>query len=122
MVMWDEIATEVAKEFPDVTWDKMLVDAMTTRMVGKPSSLDTIVATKSARDILSDLAAALAGSRESPQPPTWTRKCAFHPCSSPFHGAASNTSRGRELRIRSGRCGPVQLMLEHLARKMLPTN
>src|SRR5580765_7813372 len=33
MVMWDEIAAEVAKEFPDVTWDKMLVDAMTMRMV-----------------------------------------------------------------------------------------
>jgi len=32
MVMWDEIAAEVAKEFPDVTWDKMLVDAMTMRM------------------------------------------------------------------------------------------
>ncbi|MFL6694284.1 MAG: isocitrate/isopropylmalate family dehydrogenase, partial [Ramlibacter sp.] len=32
MVMWDEIAAEVAQEFPDVTWDKMLVDAMTMRM------------------------------------------------------------------------------------------
>src|SRR5215471_19032256 len=32
MVMWDEIAAEVAAEFPDVTWDKMLVDAMTMRM------------------------------------------------------------------------------------------
>ncbi len=29
MVMWDEIAAQVAKEFPDVTWDKELVDAMT---------------------------------------------------------------------------------------------
>ncbi|MCB1740291.1 MAG: tartrate dehydrogenase, partial [Gammaproteobacteria bacterium] len=29
MVMWDEIAAEVAQSFPDVTWDKMLVDAMT---------------------------------------------------------------------------------------------
>jgi hypothetical protein len=38
MVMWDEIAAEVAKEFPDVTWDKMLVDAMTMRMVMKPQS------------------------------------------------------------------------------------
>jgi len=27
MVMWDEIAAEVAREFPQVTWDKMLVDA-----------------------------------------------------------------------------------------------
>ncbi|RWK65751.1 tartrate dehydrogenase [Mesorhizobium sp.] len=62
MVMWDEIAAEVAREFPDVTWGKMLVDAMTTRMTLKPRSLDTIVATNLHADILSDLAGALAGS------------------------------------------------------------
>ncbi|OBT65743.1 hypothetical protein VE03_03341 [Pseudogymnoascus sp. 23342-1-I1] len=62
MVMWDEIASEVAKDFPDVLVDKMLVDAMTTRMVLKPETLDTIVATNLHADILSDLAAALAGS------------------------------------------------------------
>jgi len=62
MVMWDEIAAEVAQEFPDVTWDKMLVDAMTVRMVKDPKSLDTIVATNLHADILSDLAGALAGS------------------------------------------------------------
>jgi isocitrate/isopropylmalate dehydrogenase len=61
MVMWDEIASEVAKDFPDVKVEKMLVDAMTCRMVLQPGSLDTIVATNLA-DILSDLAAALAGS------------------------------------------------------------
>ncbi|MBV9828788.1 MAG: tartrate dehydrogenase, partial [Alphaproteobacteria bacterium] len=44
MVMWDEIAAEVARDFPDVTWDKMLVDAMTVRMTLKPESIDTIVA------------------------------------------------------------------------------
>ncbi len=62
MVMWDEIAAEVSREFPDVTWDKMLVDAMTVRMTLKPQSLDTIVATNLHADILSDLAGALAGS------------------------------------------------------------
>ena len=62
MVMWDEIAAEVAQEFPDVTWDKMLVDAMTVRMTLSPESLDTIVATNLHADILSDLAGALAGS------------------------------------------------------------
>ena len=62
MVMWDEIAEEVAAEFPDVTWDKMLVDAMTVRMTLQPESLDTIVATNLHADILSDLAGALAGS------------------------------------------------------------
>ncbi|CZT18383.1 related to 3-isopropylmalate dehydrogenase [Ramularia collo-cygni] len=62
MVMWDEIALEVSKDFPDVKTDKMLVDAMTCRMVLQPNSLDTIVATNLHADILSDLAAALAGS------------------------------------------------------------
>lgn len=62
MVLWDEVAAEVARGFPDVTVDKMLVDAMTCRMVLKPESLDTIVATNLHADILSDLAAALAGS------------------------------------------------------------
>ena len=45
MVFWDEIAEEVARDFPDVSWDKMLVDAMTVRMTLDPHSLDTIVAT-----------------------------------------------------------------------------
>jgi isocitrate/isopropylmalate dehydrogenase len=62
MVLWDEVALKVSKDFPDVKWDKMLVDAMTVRMVNNPTSLDTIVGTNLHMDILSDLAAALAGS------------------------------------------------------------
>ena len=62
MVMWDEIAAQVAQEFPAVRWDKELVDAMTARMVNRPASIDTVVATNLHADILSDLAAALAGS------------------------------------------------------------
>lgn len=52
MVMWDAVAAEVQKEFPDVKVDKMLVDAMTVRMVLKPETLDTIVAT----NLVSELA------------------------------------------------------------------
>jgi len=33
MVLWDEVAVEVAREYPDVRWDRELVDAMTVRMV-----------------------------------------------------------------------------------------
>ena len=62
LVFWDEIASLVSRDFPDVTWDKELVDAMTTRMVKKPRTIDTVVATNLHADILSDLAAALAGS------------------------------------------------------------
>ena len=49
MVLWDEVAAAVAKDFPDVTVDKMLVDAMTTKMVLKPQTIDTIVATNLVR-------------------------------------------------------------------------
>lgn len=45
LVLWDEVAASVARQFPDVQCDKMLVDAMTARMVLRPESLDTIVAT-----------------------------------------------------------------------------
>lgn len=62
MVLWDQIFDSLRSEYPDVSCDKMLVDAMTVRMVQQPQSLDTIVATNLHGDILSDLAAALAGS------------------------------------------------------------
>ena len=62
MVMWDEIAEQISHEFPEVHWDKELVDAATARMVNLPESLDTMVATNLHADILSDLAAALGGS------------------------------------------------------------
>lgn len=62
LVLWDEVAEIVKKDFQDVECDKMLVDAMTARMVLHPETLDTIVATNLHADILSDLAASLAGS------------------------------------------------------------
>lgn len=88
MVLWDEVAAEVAKEFPDVKVDKMLVDAMTVRMVTHPKSLDTIVGTNLHMDIISDLAAALAGSigvaPSSNLDPTRTNPSIFEP----VHGSA----------------------------------
>ncbi|KEF55185.1 uncharacterized protein A1O9_08839 [Exophiala aquamarina CBS 119918] len=62
MVLWDEVQKIVAKDYPDVETDKMLVDAMTCRMTLQPETIDTVVATNLHADILSDLAAALAGS------------------------------------------------------------
>ena len=62
MVFWDEIFEALTSDFPEVSVDKELVDAMTTRMVLKPSTLDVVVATNLHADILSDLASALSGS------------------------------------------------------------
>jgi len=88
MVMWDEIADEVSKEFPDVTWDKMLVDAMTVRMTLKPQSLDTIVATNLHADILSDLAGALAGSLGVAPTANIDPERRFPSMFEPIHGSA----------------------------------
>lgn len=88
MVMWDEIAAEVAGDFPDVTWDKVLVDAMTVRMVANPQSLDTIVATNLHADILSDLAGALAGSIGVASTANIDPQRRFPSMFEPIHGSA----------------------------------
>ncbi len=88
MVLWDEIAAEVAQEFPNVTWDKMLVDAMTARMTLQPESLDTIVATNLHADILSDLAAALAGSLGVAPTANIDPERRFPSMFEPIHGSA----------------------------------
>jgi len=88
MVMWDEIATEIAREFPDVTWDRMLVDAMTVRMVMRPQSIDTVVATNLHADILSDLAAALSGSLGIAPTANLNPERHFPSMFEPIHGSA----------------------------------
>jgi tartrate dehydrogenase/decarboxylase / D-malate dehydrogenase len=116
MVFWDEIAAEVAQEFPDVTWDKMLVDAMTTRMVGKPSSIDTIVATNLHADILSDLAAALVGSLGIAPTANIDPERRFPSMFEPIHGAAFDIT-GKGIANPIGALWTAVLMLDHLGEK-----
>jgi tartrate dehydrogenase/decarboxylase/D-malate dehydrogenase len=113
MVMWDEIAAEVAREFPDVTWDKMLVDAMTVRMTLKPQSLDTIVATNLHADILSDLAGALAGSLGVAPTANIDPERRFPSMFEPIHGSAFDiTGKGIANPVATFWTGAQ--MLEHL--------
>jgi tartrate dehydrogenase/decarboxylase/D-malate dehydrogenase len=88
MVLWDEVARQVAAEYPDVSCDKMLVDAMTARMVLQPASLDTIVATNLHADILSDLAAALTGSIGLAPTANLNPERRFPSMFEPIHGSA----------------------------------
>jgi tartrate dehydrogenase/decarboxylase/D-malate dehydrogenase len=113
MVMWDEIAVSVAKEFPDVTWDKMLVDAMTMRMVTKPQSIDTVVATNLHADILSDLAAALAGSLGIAPTANLNPERAFPSMFEPIHGSAFDIM-GKGIANPVGTFWSAVMMLEHL--------
>ncbi len=113
MVMWDEIASEVAKDFPDVTWDKEMVDAMTARMVNRPASLDTIVATNLHADILSDLAAALAGSLGIGPTANLNPERAYPSMFEPIHGSAFDIM-GKGIANPVGTFWTAAMMLEHL--------
>jgi tartrate dehydrogenase/decarboxylase/D-malate dehydrogenase len=116
MVMWDEIAADVAADYPDVAWDKMLVDAMTMRMTLKPQSLDTIVATNLHADILSDLAAALAGSLGIAPTANLNPERKFPSMFEPIHGSAFDIT-GKGIANPVGTFWTATMMLEHLGEK-----
>ena len=113
MVMWDEIATEVARDFPDVHWDKELVDAMTARMINKPATLDTIVATNLHADILSDLAAALAGSLGIAPTGNIDPERRYPSMFEPIHGSAFDIM-GKGLANPIGTFWSCVMLLDHL--------
>jgi tartrate dehydrogenase/decarboxylase/D-malate dehydrogenase len=116
MVMWDEVANQVAAEFKDVKWDKMLVDAMTMRMVIRPQSIDTVVATNLHADILSDLAAALAGSLGIAPTANLNPERTFPSMFEPIHGSAFDIM-GKGIANPIGTFWSAVMMLEHLGEK-----
>jgi tartrate dehydrogenase/decarboxylase/D-malate dehydrogenase len=113
MVMWDEIAAEVARDFADVAWDKELVDAMTTRMVLKPGSIDVVVATNLHADILSDLAAALAGSLGIAPTANLNPERKFPSMFEPIHGSAFDIM-GKGIANPVATFWTASMMLDHL--------
>lgn len=113
MVMWDEVAAQVAAEFPQVRWDKELVDAMTARMVRRPSSLDTMVATNLHADILSDLAAALAGGLGIGPTGNINPERRYPSMFEPIHGSAFDIM-GKGIANPIGTFWSAAMLLEHV--------
>jgi tartrate dehydrogenase/decarboxylase/D-malate dehydrogenase len=116
MVMWDDIFEVVRADYIGVEADRMLVDAMTTRMVLRPASIDVVVATNLHADILSDLAAALSGSlgiaptgnlNPDPDVPSMFE---------PIHGSAFDIV-GKGMANPIGTFWSIVMMLEHLGHK-----
>ena len=60
--MFIEECLRVSKEFPEVTVDDFIVDAMMAHVARAPQRFDVIVTTNMFGDILSHLSAALSGS------------------------------------------------------------
>jgi tartrate dehydrogenase/decarboxylase/D-malate dehydrogenase len=116
MVLWDEIFYEVAKDFPEVETQRILVDAVTTNMVLKPWSLDTMVASNLHADILSDLAAALTGSLGIAPTANLNPERRFPSMFEPIHGSAFDIT-GKGIANPVATFWTASIMLEHLGEK-----
>ena len=113
MVMWDDIFDEIKGEYPDVEIDKMLVDAMTTRMVLDPRSIDVVVATNLHADVLSDLAAALSGSMGIAPTGNLNPERKYPSMFEPIHGSAFDIM-GKGVANPIGAFWSASMMLEHV--------
>jgi len=113
MVLWDEIFAEVARDYPNIATDKMLVDAMTTRMVREPKNLDVVVATNLHADILSDLAAALSGSLGLAPTANLNPERKFPSMFEPIHGSGFDIT-GQGIANPVASFWSAAMMLDHL--------
>ncbi len=110
---WDEVVADVAADYPGITLEKVLADALAARLVLAPQSVDVIVGSNLYGDILSDLAAALAGSigvaASGNINPSGSAPSMFEP----VHGSAPDIA-GRGIANPVGQLNTAVLMLEHL--------
>ena len=113
MVLWDEVFFEIQQQYPDVKTERILVDAMTTRMVLKPGSIDTVVASNLHADILSDLAAALSGSLGIAPTANLNPERKFPSMFEPIHGSAFDIT-GKGIANPIATFWTASMMLEHL--------
>jgi tartrate dehydrogenase/decarboxylase/D-malate dehydrogenase len=113
MVLWDEIFHEVARDYPKVKTQRVLVDAVTTVMTLKPQALDVIVATNLHADILSDLAAALSGSLGIAPTANLNPERNFPSMFEPIHGSAFDIT-GKGIANPIATFWTAAMMLEHL--------
>ncbi|MGE2689116.1 tartrate dehydrogenase [Mycolicibacterium pulveris] len=110
---WDQIVAERAEQFPDVRFDSEHIDALAAKFVLQPQRFDVVVGSNLFGDILSDLAAAVAGSigiaPSANLDPTKQYPSMFEP----VHGSAPDIA-GRGVANPVGAVWSAALMLEHL--------
>ena len=112
-VLWDEIVEEVAADFPDVTVDRMLVDALAARMVSNPLGLDVVVASNLFGDVLTDIAAVLQGGMGMSASASVAPGSPTTPIFEPVHGSAPDIA-GQGIANPVGAIWSATLMLDQL--------
>jgi hypothetical protein len=112
MVLWDDVFTRVAADYPDVETESVLVDAMSAKFVLRPEDLSVVVASNLNADILSDLGSALAGSLGLAASANLNPERRFPSMFEPVHGSAPDIA-GQGICNPVGAIGSAALMLEH---------
>lgn len=112
MVLWDDVFKRVAKDYPDVETESVLVDAMAAKFVLKPEELSVVVASNLNADILSDLGSALAGSLGLASSANYNPERRFPSMFEPVHGSAPDIA-GQGISNPIGAIASAGLMLEH---------
>ena len=109
--LWRRIVTEIAKDYPDVRVEHMYVDACAMRLAMDPTYFDVIVTENLFGDILSDQAAALAGSIGMLASASIGGTVGLY---EPVHGSAPDIA-GHNVANPLGAIGSVALLLRHTA-------
>lgn len=97
--LWRRIAGRIAADYPDVTFEHLLVDACAMHLIRRPASFDVIVTENMFGDILSDEASMLAGSLGMlPSASFGTRRTAYglFGLYEPIHGSAPDIAGQRK--------------------------
>jgi tartrate dehydrogenase/decarboxylase/D-malate dehydrogenase len=118
MVLWDEVADEVRKEYPAVEYRKYHVDAIAARMVTHPATLDVIVASNLFGDILTDIGSAISGSLGIAPGANINPERDYPSMFEPIHGSAPDIA-GKGIANPIGAVWAGALMLDHLGHRDL---
>ncbi|HET6258159.1 MAG TPA: tartrate dehydrogenase, partial [Pseudonocardia sp.] len=110
---WDEVVAERAARYPDVRWDSEHIDALAAKFVLQPGRFDVVVGSNLFGDILSDLAAAVAGSIGIAPSANLDPTKEFPSMFEPVHGSAPDIA-GQGVANPVGAVWSAALMLEHL--------
>jgi tartrate dehydrogenase/decarboxylase/D-malate dehydrogenase len=112
MVLWDEVFTRVAVDYPDVATESVLVDAMSAKFILHPEELSVVVASNLNADILSDLGSAIAGSLGLAASANLNPERRFPSMFEPVHGSAPDIA-GQGICNPIGAIASAALMLDH---------
>jgi tartrate dehydrogenase/decarboxylase/D-malate dehydrogenase len=118
MVLWDEVADIVRKDYPSVDYRKYHVDALAARMITHPQTLDVMVTSNLFGDILTDIGSAISGSLGIAPGANINPERRFPSMFEPIHGSAPDIA-GKGIANPIGAIWAGALMLDHLGRRDL---